>query len=79
MANINERHLLLALAIYILYITQKLLRHSLRKFPGPFLAGCTYWYRAYYDLVKDSGFLSHLEELHRTYGEYGWLCSFSKA
>jgi hypothetical protein len=73
MVGINERHLqlLLALAIYIIYVAQKRLRHPLRKFPGPFLAGYTHWYRAYYDMVKDGGFLSHLEGLHRTYGKYG--------
>jgi hypothetical protein len=70
MFGINGGHLLLAFAVYIIYVAQKIFRHPLRKFPGPFLAGCTHWYRAYYDLVKDGGFLTHLEGLHRTYGEY---------
>ncbi|KAJ8093191.1 hypothetical protein PM082_020676 [Marasmius tenuissimus] len=42
--------------------------HSLRKFPGPWTAAATYYYRAYYDIVKDGGWTEHMEELHERYG-----------
>ena len=44
------------------------IRHPLRKFPGPFLAGATFWYRAYYDIWRDGEFLFHLKDLHEKYG-----------
>ncbi|KAL1698779.1 cytochrome P450 [Schizophyllum commune] len=45
-----------------------LLWHPLASYPGPRLAALTKWYRAYFDLVHDGGWLEHLEELHRQYG-----------
>ncbi|KAK1231600.1 hypothetical protein PQX77_005278 [Marasmius sp. AFHP31] len=42
---------------------------SLSKFPGPFLAQWTRFYRAYYDIVVGGGWLEHLEELHEIYGK----------
>ncbi|KAL0945226.1 hypothetical protein HGRIS_000739 [Hohenbuehelia grisea] len=46
----------------------RLFLHPLRKVPGPILAATTGWYTAYFDLLKDGGFVEHLEELHRIYG-----------
>ncbi|KAJ6599961.1 cytochrome P450, partial [Mycena vulgaris] len=40
----------------------------LRKVPGPWLAAYTHWYKAYFDLILDGGFLAHLEWLHKKYG-----------
>ncbi|KAF9459675.1 cytochrome P450 [Collybia nuda] len=65
---VNGWHLVLCLGLYVFYLTQKILRSPLRKFPGPLLASWTRWYKGYYDVVKDGGFLSHLEDLHRIYG-----------
>ncbi|TRM59007.1 cytochrome P450 [Schizophyllum amplum] len=42
--------------------------HPLASYPGPRLAALTRWYRAYYDIVQDGGWLEHLTELHRQYG-----------
>ncbi|KAL1748379.1 cytochrome P450 [Schizophyllum fasciatum] len=44
------------------------LLHPLSSYPGPRLAALTRWYRAYFDLLKDGGWLEHLEDLHRQYG-----------
>ncbi|KAJ7230980.1 cytochrome P450 [Mycena haematopus] len=40
----------------------------LREIPGPWLAARTRWYKAYFDLIRDGGFLKHLEWLHKRYG-----------
>ncbi|THV02610.1 cytochrome P450 [Dendrothele bispora CBS 962.96] len=41
--------------------------NSLNRFPGPYLARWTGYYQAYFDIVKDGGWLDHLQELHRKY------------
>ncbi|KAJ7206141.1 cytochrome P450 [Mycena haematopus] len=38
------------------------------EIPGPWLAARTRWYKAYFDLIRDGGFLKHLEWLHKRYG-----------
>ncbi|KAJ7730354.1 cytochrome P450 [Mycena maculata] len=45
-----------------------LLTSTLKKVPGPWLAARTRWYKAYFDLICDGGFLKHLEWLHEEYG-----------
>ncbi|KAL1744938.1 cytochrome P450 [Schizophyllum fasciatum] len=47
---------------------EALLWHPLSSYPGPPFAAITKWYRAYYNLVQDGGWLEHLERLHRHYG-----------
>ncbi|KAL0059268.1 hypothetical protein AAF712_013992 [Marasmius tenuissimus] len=42
--------------------------HPLRKFPGPRTAAATFYYRAYFDVVKDGGWTKHMVELHERYG-----------
>ncbi|TFK73743.1 cytochrome P450 [Pluteus cervinus] len=42
--------------------------HPLTKYPGPPLAAATTWYRAYFDVFLDGGWVHHLEYLHSTYG-----------
>jgi len=42
--------------------------NPLNRFPGPYLARWTSYYQAYFEIVKDGGWLEHLEELHRKYG-----------
>ena len=43
----------------------------LSKVPGPWLAGATSWYEAYYELVPNGGgmFTKKIKELHGRYGE----------
>ncbi|KAF7353827.1 Cytochrome P450 [Mycena venus] len=43
-------------------------RGPLKKVPGPWLAARTRWYKAYFDLIRDGGFLRHLDWLHKQYG-----------
>ncbi|KXN91119.1 Trichodiene oxygenase [Leucoagaricus sp. SymC.cos] len=42
--------------------------HPLSKYPGPALASITFLYRAYFDIVKDGGWVEHLFHLHAQYG-----------
>ena len=44
--------------------------HPLAKFPGPKLAGLTYWYEFYFDIILDGQYTYKLRELHKTYGEF---------
>ncbi|EKG14170.1 Cytochrome P450, partial [Macrophomina phaseolina MS6] len=52
----------LGLGIYRLYF------HPLAKFPGPKLAGLTYWYETYHDLYRRGKYTETLLDLHDTYG-----------
>ena len=68
-------HVIAALALtgFAVVVIQTLYRtflHPLRKFPGPWAAAATYYYRGYYDVVKHGGWTEHLVELHRQYGEF---------
>jgi cytochrome P450 len=53
---------LVSLAIYRLYLS------PLARYPGPRLAGLTYWYEFYYDVYLSGKYIFHIEELHRQYG-----------
>lgn len=55
--------------VYRLYLT------PLAGFPGPKLAGVTYLYAAYYDLVHHGSFIKQLPALHRKYGALGFRVS----
>ena len=46
----------------------RLWMHPLAPYPGPRLAAMTKWYRAYFDLIRDGGWLEQLEKLHAQYG-----------
>ncbi|KAK6996685.1 cytochrome P450 [Favolaschia claudopus] len=60
----------LSLGLYIVFATWNFLSNPgpLRKIPGPWLAARTRWYRAYFDLIRDGGYLKHLQWLHTQYG-----------
>ncbi|KAL1669886.1 cytochrome P450 [Schizophyllum commune] len=47
---------------------RRLWMHPLSSHQGPRLAAITKWYRAYFDLICDGGWLEHLEKLHSRYG-----------
>ncbi|KAF2834919.1 cytochrome P450 [Patellaria atrata CBS 101060] len=48
--------------IYRLYF------HPLAGFPGPAIAGLTYWYEMYYDIILEGQYLRRIKEMHRIYG-----------
>lgn len=60
------------MCVYLVFVAggglRRLFWHTLRSFPGPTLAALTSWYKGYYALVKDGGFLEQLEKLHEQYG-----------
>ncbi|KAK0189785.1 cytochrome P450 [Armillaria mellea] len=55
---------LLILARYL----YQYLNHPLRHYPGPRIAALSKWYKFYFDVLQDGGFLEHLEKLHIQYG-----------
>lgn len=53
------------ISVYIYRVTL----HPLAKFPGPKIAGATFWYEFYYDLFPHKlRFLWKIEDLHNKYG-----------
>ncbi|KAJ6499845.1 cytochrome P450 [Mycena vulgaris] len=58
----------LSLAFYIVWSVSDFIFNPLKKVPGPWLAAHTKWYKAYFDLILDGGFLDHLKWLHKIYG-----------
>ncbi|KAL0564526.1 hypothetical protein V5O48_017520, partial [Marasmius crinis-equi] len=58
---------LLATQAFILVI-YRLVLHPLSRYPGPRFAALTYYYRAYYDVVRGGGWLDQLKVLHAEYG-----------
>lgn len=57
-------------AVYgILTFIYRITLHPLARFPGPTLAGATYWYEFYYDLYPHKlRYLWKIEEMHKKYG-----------
>jgi hypothetical protein len=54
------------LVVYIYRVTL----HPLSKFPGPVLAGASFWYEFYYDVwPRKYRYMWKIEELHKKYGE----------
>lgn len=49
-------------AIYRLYFS------PVAKFPGPRLAGLTFWYEFYYDVIHRGRYTFKIRELHKQYG-----------
>lgn len=52
-----------SVAVYRLFF------HPLAKFPGPKLAGLTFWYNLYYDVILKGQFTFHIQDLHKKYGK----------
>lgn len=67
-ATLGAVALLLAVSIVGLFV-QRLVFHSLARFPGPKLAAATWWYMVYYETFKDGAFVEHLRTLHARYGK----------
>lgn len=62
-------------AIFVIYFisiaTHRLYFSRYAKFPGPKLAGLTYGYMFYYDVVAGNGqYYKKIEKLHDEYGKY---------
>ncbi|KAL0069013.1 hypothetical protein AAF712_004006 [Marasmius tenuissimus] len=58
----------IGLAAVTIQTIYRIFFHPLRKFPGPWTAAATYYYRGYYDVVKGGGWVEHIIELHKRYG-----------
>ncbi|KAG7094555.1 hypothetical protein E1B28_005383 [Marasmius oreades] len=58
----------LFLAQVVASVFYRLVFHPLRRFPGPWLAAITKYYRGYYEVFCDGGWLDQLEVLHEKYG-----------
>ncbi len=73
--SMSFQYLLIAVATLCLSVTivvgaaKRLHQHPLSKYPGPTIAALTLWYKAYFDIVKDGGWVEHLESLHELYGK----------
>jgi hypothetical protein len=68
------RVLLAALPAYLAYwflvYVYRITFHPLARFPGPKLAGATFWYEFYYDLWPNNArYLWKIKELHERYGK----------
>lgn len=74
-SGLSPREILLILGqLYILYwvcvFVYRITLHPLAKFPGPKLAGASFWYEFYYDVWPTRyRYMWKIEELHRKYGE----------
>jgi hypothetical protein len=64
-----EMALLTFVGYQIALVIYRLIFHPLAKFPGPRLAGATYWYEYYYDVHKDGQYIWRIQEMHDHYGE----------
>lgn len=59
----------LLLIFYITYgVVYRLYLSPVAKFPGPKLAGLTFWYEFYYDVIKRGKYTFKIRELHKQYG-----------
>lgn len=60
------------LAAWLLYGTllaiYRVTLHPLAKFPGPKLAGATYWYEVWFDVVRWGKFTHEIKRLHEIHG-----------
>ena len=63
--------LLSATIIYKLYhhLIYNLFLHPLAKFPGPFPARATDWYKTYIEVYKQQSMVHLLVDLHREFGD----------
>ncbi|KAK1220238.1 hypothetical protein PQX77_017003 [Marasmius sp. AFHP31] len=60
---------ILGLAIYLVFVAAYRLRfHPLVGLPGPRIAALTHYYRAYYEVFHQGGWLDQLKVLHAIYG-----------
>ena len=61
-------------SLYALYgLVYRLYLSPLAKFPGPKLAGATYWYEFYFDVVKRGQYVWEIKKMHEKYGTTPYL------
>jgi hypothetical protein len=53
----------------VLRAIYRLTLHPLARFPGPYIAGATSAYQAWFDLKPSTSFVKKFPALHRKYGE----------
>ncbi|KAJ7236911.1 hypothetical protein C8J57DRAFT_1521299 [Mycena rebaudengoi] len=58
----------ISICLQITFAAINLSRSPLRNYLGPWLAAFTKWYKGYFDVLRDGGFLEHLKWLHKKYG-----------
>ena len=67
---------ILAVALFVLVLVlvygaaSRLILSPVAHFPGPMLAGLTFWYEFYYDVVLRGKYTWKIKELHKKYGEF---------
>lgn len=61
---------LLGIGYAVTLAVYRLTLHPLAKFPGPQLAGLTFGYAFYYEVVQKGRFTFHIQDLHKQYGEF---------
>ncbi|KAF9259803.1 cytochrome P450 [Marasmius fiardii PR-910] len=67
--QVNLTVVALAGILFLFLLITKIQRwRALSRYPGPFLAQWTSFYRAYYDIVVGGGWIEHLQDLHEIYG-----------
>lgn len=72
---LSFRNILVTLGLYLTcwlcVFVYRVTLHPLAKFPGPKLAGATFWYEFYYDVWPIRyQYMWKIEELHRKYGKW---------
>src|ERR1700712_2530795 len=55
------------LAQMLIGAIRRLYFHPLRSIPGPRLAGLTWWYEFYFDVIQPSRYIFRIQELHKQY------------
>lgn len=74
-ADLSNQLLFLSALILIFYAAYgafyRLYLSPVAKFPGPKLAGLTFWYEFYYDVIKRGNYTFKIRELHK---QYGMIC-----
>ncbi|KAF4547082.1 Chitin synthase D-like protein [Elsinoe fawcettii] len=63
--------LLIVFGYYLYLVVYRFYFHPLARFPGPWLAGATYWYDFFYDCLASGGYgrsVFNIEALHDRYG-----------
>lgn len=64
---------LVGVIIYCLHLViYRLLLSPVAGFPGPKLAGLTFWYEFYFDVIKRGSYFRQIEKLHCQYGMLSW-------
>lgn len=60
--------------LWLLYLViQRSFLSPLAVFPGPKLAGLSFWYEFFYDVMYPGRYVFKIKELHKRYGEPGLL------